>query len=309
MKRTTAVIAGLVAAVSATPLTAHAVTLWNTLIDPAATGQIGFLSQQNSQPETEAIDDFVINPAAFPSGFTVNRVRAQALLTDPNAQITNLTVELYRTFPVDSNTTRSPQFTRTNGPSDNGQDFADFASKEGKLSFTRSVQNPTFVLDRTIEPGADGKGVQVTDDTSGQLVLLDMSLGSGITLAPTNPFPSDNATHYWLELTAEVSSGEFYWVQGTFPRSVPGGAPAAGEDRQTWFTTELISPDFRRVSDIINQQDGTTAPVFNSSMEIIGRAGAVPEPSMLMLLASVGGLLVVATRRRRRVDQSPGSAQ
>lgn len=272
--------------------------LWNTLIDPSAgTAQIGFLSQQNSSPETEAIDDFVINPSLFPHGFAITQVSAQVLLTDPSATIDNLAVEFYRTFPVDSDLSRTPATTRTNGPADDGNEFAEFATDDGSLSFTQSVQNSSFILDTTIEPGPTGTGIQEFDDTTGSLQLLTMTLATPLTLDPTNPFPGDFATHYWLELTASVSSGEFYWVQGGFPRSVPGGAPVAGEDRQTWFTTNPgLTPDFRRVSDIINQSDGTTNPVFNSSMEIVG--APVPEPSTLILLST--GVLGTRMFRRRR---------
>src|SRR5262245_48331912 len=293
---------GAVAAVLAFPIRAAADTvLWSTLIDPSSgSTQIGFLSQQNSSPETEAIDDFVINPLTFPHGFSINQVAAQVLLTDPNATITNLAIEFYRTFPVDSDPNRTPAVTRTNGPSDDGNEFAEFATDDSSLSFSQSVQNGNFTLQTTIEAGPTGTGILETTPTTGSLRLLTMNLASPLTLAPTNPFPNDFATHYWLELTAEVSSGEFYWVQGVFPRTIPGVLPVLGEDRQTWFTTNPgLSPDFRRVSDIINQADGTTSPVFNSSMEIHGNA--VPEPSTLILLLS-GGLLSVRRFRARRRD-------
>ena len=161
--------------VTTAPTAAADEVLWSTLIDPApGSAQIGFLSQQNSSPETEAIDDFVINPAAFPNGFSINQVLGQFLLTDPNATITNLAVEFYRTFPVDSDLTRTPGNTRTNGPSDDGNEFAEFSTDDGTLSFTQSLQNGNFVLDSTIEPGAANTGVLETDDTPGSLFLLDM---------------------------------------------------------------------------------------------------------------------------------------
>lgn len=284
----------------ATPV--QATVLWSTLLNPSSgSAEIGFLSQQNSSPETESIDDFVINPATFPKGFRIENVRAQVLLTDPSATLDNVAIEFYRTFPVDSNPNRTPAFTRTNGPSDDGQDFADFSTLDGTLTLTQSVDSTSFTLNTTIEPGT-GQGVQNTTPTVGELRLLDLTLVTPLDLAPTDPFPNDFATHYWLELTASVSSGEFYWVQGVFPRTTPGSLPVTGEDRQTWFTTVPgISPDFRRVSDIINNQDGTTSPVFNSSFEISG--SSLPEPSTLALL--LVGCLPIITRFGRRLSPNP----
>jgi hypothetical protein len=207
--------------------TAMADTLWSTLIDPSpGTAEIGFLSQQNSSPETEAIDDFVINPLAS-GAFRINRVLAQVLVTDPTATIDNVTVEFYRTFPVDSDPNRTPAFTRTNGPSDDGNEFAEFSTDDGSLSFTQSLQKSGFVLSSTIEPGPANTGILETGPTTGDLLLLNMKLTSPLDLAPTDPFPGDPATHYRLELIAELSTGEFYWVQGVFPRTVPGVPPSA----------------------------------------------------------------------------------
>jgi len=57
---------------------------------------------------------------------------------------------------------------------------------------------------------------------------------------------------------------------------------------------------FRRSLDqheLVEAADNTTAPVFNSSMEI--RGDVVPEPGTLTLVAS-GALIGIVRRRRQR---------
>ena len=66
----------------------------------------------------------------------------------------------------------------------------------------------------------------------------------------------------------ETSSGEYYWVAGQRP---PFTFPGSG-DRQAWIRTDPFDPDWRRVSDVINNSNGTGAPAFNTSFRLSGHS-------------------------------------
>src|SRR5262249_40159520 len=94
--------------------------LWDTLAPNPA---LAITAQSNAAIPSEAADDFFyLNPVAF----RLDEIQVLGLLTDPNATITGVDVEVYQTFPFDSDTTRTPVTTRTNGPADN--EFAAFES-------------------------------------------------------------------------------------------------------------------------------------------------------------------------------------
>src|SRR5262249_10654592 len=127
---------------------AHAgqATLWDTLApDPA----LAISAQSNGPIPSETADDFFyLDPVAF----RLDEIEVQGLLTDPNAKIPGVEVELYQTFPFDSDTTRTPVTTRANGPADN--EFAALeSSKHGDLSFSVRDLGP-FAVDHVITPGS-----------------------------------------------------------------------------------------------------------------------------------------------------------
>ena len=93
---------------------AHAdqATLWDTLAPNPA---LAVTAQSNAAIPSEAADDFFY---LAPVAFRVDEIRVQGLLTDPNATITGVDVEIYQTFPFRSARNRTPVNTRANGPAD-----------------------------------------------------------------------------------------------------------------------------------------------------------------------------------------------
>ena len=238
---------------------AHQVTLWDTLAPNCA---LAITAQSNAAIPSETADDFFyLDPVAF----RVDEIRVQGLLTDPNATITGVEVEVYQTFPFDSDTTRTPVNTRTNGPAD--MEFvARESSRRGELSFSvRDVGR--FAVANVITSGSDKQEGAVEAGLTGDLREITLKLnGRPIVLLPAAGTVPTQLNHYFLSVTVETSSGEYYWVAGQRP---PFVFPGSG-DRQAWMRTDPFDPDWRRVSDVINNSDGTGAPAFNTSFRISG---------------------------------------
>ena|SRR5438045_4909219 len=88
--------------------------------------------------EIESADDFLItsNPTRITGATFTGLIPAGATIND-------VRVEIYRVFPNDSNTVRTPNVvTRINSPSDVA--FADRSSNDGNLSFSTSVLSASF---------------------------------------------------------------------------------------------------------------------------------------------------------------------
>ena len=135
--------------------------------------------------------------------------------------------------------------------------------------------------------GAVGAGL------TGDLRQIDLVLDSPLYLAPTDPTFTSHINHYWLSITADTSAGEYYWLAGARPPLVP---TPPGVDRQTWLHTDAFDPDWKRVSDILNNQNGTTTPAYNAAFRVGGQA--VPEPGALALAGS--GLLSLGLLWQRK---------
>lgn len=266
---------------------ALAATLWNTLTPSSAQA---FSSQSDGSIPSEAADDFFFLESFSPR-FQVEKIKVNGLLSDPTADITDVTVELYQSFPLDSSSTRIPQTVRENGPADN--EFARFNSEEGSLSFEVSDKG-SFTVANTITPaetlGAVGPGL------TGNLREISIALTEPVVLSAAAS-STDQQNHFFLAATIGTSSGEYYWVTGQQPPVVMG-------DRQAWLRTDSFAPDWIRVSDVINNTPGTLTPAFNASFKITGTPKPVPEPSSglgTLALGSVGLTLVVLRQRRSQI--------
>src|SRR5262249_34698729 len=151
-----------------------------------------------------------INHATFtgllPKGFSPEDIKA-------------VRVEIYRVFPLDSNTTRTPKVpTRTNSPSD--VEFVDRDSADGNLSVGFQVIKPSFTAANSVLNGIHAAPRQTTGGegkATGEEVQFDVTFSTPFDLA---------AGHYFFVPQVQLKSGNFLWLS-TPPKQFAG-------DLQEW---------------------------------------------------------------------------
>lgn len=114
-------------------------------------GLLGALSRSESagKLETETADDFFLTETTVIRGATIT-----GLITAPLANISNVEVELYHVFPLDSVSPPSGRvFTRVNSPADVEIDAATRDGSVGTLRFSASGLNPSFTVPNTVVNG------------------------------------------------------------------------------------------------------------------------------------------------------------
>ena len=240
--------------------------------------------------EIEAADDFVLGSAT-----AINSATFVGLLvpgTGGAPSISEIVAEMYRVFPLDSNTTRTPNVpTRVNSPSDVAFDSRDSGS--GGLTFTMSVLAGSFTALNSVQPGGIHPSPDQTTGGNGALTGQEVQ----ITVNFTTPFnlPADH--FFFVPQVALTNGGQFYWLSASRPISGAGTTPfpAGTTDLQAWTRDENLDPDWLRVgTDIVG---GTTPPTFNTAFSLDGTA--VPEPFDISLV--LGGLALIGVRRYRAV--------
>jgi hypothetical protein len=237
--------------------------------------------------EIETGDDFIISTSAT----AITRATFTGLLVGADTTVTNLILEMYRVFPLDSDVGRTsgpPTFstpevpTRVNSPSDVALDSRDLSD----LSFTTNVLNPSFSVNNSLQPGGIHPFPNQTTGgdgpLTGQEVEFTVNINTPFVLQPD---------HYFFVPQVQLANGEFLWLSSVRPIVAPG-TPFA-PDLQAWARDAMLQPDWLRIgTDIVG---GNPAPTFNMQFTLDGEEVAVPEPATLALFGL--GLSLVLRRR------------
>lgn len=264
------------------------ITLYNNL---TPNNQMAVASRPDTGAfEIEAADDFVLGTAS-----TITSASFVGLMvpgaTGGSFTVSDVVIEIYRVFPLDSDTTRTPNVTtRVNSPSDVAFDSRDTGSG---LNFSTAILAASFTSLNSVQPG----GIQPKpgQTTGGNGALTGQEVQINVTFNTPFDLPAD---HYFFVPQVELSNGaQFYWLSASRPISGAGTTPfpAGVTDLQAWTRDARLDPDWSRVgTDIVG---GTTPPTFNEAFSLEGTT--LPEPATLPLagVALVG--LGVAYRRRR----------
>jgi hypothetical protein len=239
--------------------------------------------------EIEAGDDFLLGSQTI-----INKASFVGLIvpgTGGAPSISDVVAEMYRVFPKDSDTVRTPHVpTRVNSPSDVAFDSRD--SAVSGLTFSTSVLAATFTALNSVQPGGIHPSPLQTTGGNGALTGQEVQLN----LTFTTPFnlPADH--YFFVPQVALTNGGQFYWLSASRPISGAGTTPfpPGVTDLQAWTRDAALDPDWLRVgTDIVG---GATPPTFNTAFSLDGNT--VPEPSTLCLVGT--GLAGVWAWRRRK---------
>jgi hypothetical protein len=267
-------------------------TIYNNL---TPNNQMAIATRPDSpgRSEIEAADDFFVG-----SPTTINSATIVGLLvpgTGGTPSVSGITVEMYRIFPLDSDTTRNPNVpTRTNSPSDVA--FASRDSTSSGLTFSSSVISPTFTVLNSVQPG--GIHASPLQTTGGNGALTGQELQ--ITLMFTTPFSLPANHYFFVPQLSLTNGGQFYWLSASRPITGAGGTtpfPVGVTDLQAWTRDASLDPDWLRVGmDIVG---GSTPPTFNAAFSLDGST-TVPEPPSVMLIA-IGLFVIIGMKRFHRL--------
>jgi len=253
--------------------------------------RIGTLSRPDlgGSSEFESADDFPAVQELRIDSATFTGLIAPTAGATPT--IGSVVVEIYRIFPKDSDTTRTPfpdppftpgqNLTRTNSPSDIA---IDSRSSGAGLTFTITQISPSAMADNSVTGinTAPVKSPAVVPAT-GEEVQFNVTF--------TTPFDLPGPDHYFFVPQVQVTGGQFLWLSAPRPIVAPPGTAFVGfPDLQSWIRDAAIDPDWVRIgTDIVG---GTT---FNGTFSL---TGVIPEPASVLLVTA--GLIGLGAARRKR---------
>jgi hypothetical protein len=222
-------------------------------------GLMAMASRPNSV-EIEAADDFVLEDPTNIANASFTGLLPSAA---PTSTIQQVVVEIYRVFPLDSDSGRTINVpTRTNSPSD--VEFADADAASGTLSFTAAVIASSFTAGNSV---LNGIHPTPTSMTGGDGSVSGEEVSFNLTFDPPLSLP---AGHYFFVPQVQLSSGNFFWLSAPKPIVPPGTPFPIGEtDLQTWIRNANLEPDWLRVrTDIVGG-----SPQFNAVFSLAGVSG------------------------------------
>jgi hypothetical protein len=257
-----------------------------------ADGRLGALSRSESpgKLETETADDFILTESTVIKGATIT-----GLINAPLANITNVEVELYHVFPLDSvNPPSGHVLSRANSPADVEIDAATRDGSLGTLSFAASRLNASFSVLNTVVNGINEFPNSTTrgeGPASGEEIQITITFTKPIVLP---------AGHYFFRPDVLLTGGDFLYLSAPRPIVSPG-TPFA-PDFQAWIRNADLAPDWLRIgTDIIG---GAIPPTFNMTFSLTGdtipEAGIPGEPnchgkSISALARQFGGVHAAAS--------------
>ncbi len=242
------VIASMVAAAGLTCAAQGQVTFFSTNEPDLKMASAARVETANAV-EVETADDFVLTTDTRVTGAKIiGLMPAGATLGD----IQQVTVQIYRVFPLDSNTARVPLVpTRTNSPGDNA--FANRDSADGNLTYIATPFQGSVTALNSVVNGINPSPNQTTQGEGpvlGEATSISMTFTTPIDLQPG---------HYFFVPQVRMASGTFDWLSAPKPIVAPA-TPFAG-DLQAWVRSGRLNPDWLRVgADIVG---GNPAPAFN----------------------------------------------
>jgi hypothetical protein len=208
--------------------------------------------------EFESADDFIL-----PTDTVITHASFTGLLTGGAtlSDLNNVSIEIYRVFPKDSDLTRTPKVpTRVNSPSDIAFESRDSAASE--LNFHTHILSNSFTVQKSV---SSSNRISVNSGGNGPATGAEVEFDITFRNHPLD-LPAD---HYFFVPQVGLSAGapagaHFLWLSVPKP-IVPPGTPFAG-DLQSWMRDDPdLAPDWLRIgTDIIG---GTT---FNASFALKG---------------------------------------